>query len=162
MFQPFLEKKKRSLSPFCEDYLLQLYASREQSIVVMLCHEGGQRSRVHREVHGEQDPARERSISTLGLLERVLCGKWPRNRLRRQCLRAWGAVCYSSVTNGSVAGFCRLQLPEIVSQVQKLAFRQTFTGACFCQCSHLSFHCMLFCSCSCVTFFPSVVLCCLS
>lgn len=42
-----------------------------------------------------------------GLLERDL---------RHQCLRARGAVCYSSVTNGTVAGFCRLQVPDIASQ----------------------------------------------
>lgn len=62
-----------------------------------------------KQAHGEQAPAQEGSISHGGP-----AGKGPRGYLRHQCLRAWGAVC--SVTNGIVAGFCRLQLPDIASQ----------------------------------------------
>lgn len=64
-----------------------------------------------KQAHGEQAPAQEGSISNGGP-----AGKGPRGYLRHQCLWAWGAVCYSSVTNGIVAGFCRLQLPDIASQ----------------------------------------------
>lgn len=68
------------------------------------------------QAHGEQAPAQEGTISNGGPAGDLSLWKGAKGLSQSSVFDGLGAICYSSVTNGIVAGFCRLQVPDIASQ----------------------------------------------